>query len=100
MKILALEQETAGLSAADFEPHLRAEAAKVWQYQQDEVIREAYFRRDQATAVLMLECPSIEAAEEVVGQLPLAAAGLIRFELIPLRPYPGTERLFAAGVLE
>ena len=100
MKILALEQEIAGLSAADIEPYLQAEATKVWQYQQDELIREAYFRRDQATAVLVLECPSIEAAEEAVGQLPLVAAGLIRFELIPLRPYTGTERLFAAGALE
>lgn len=100
MKILALEKELAGAKVADFEPHLQAEAAKVWQLQQAEVIREAYFRRDQSTAVLVLECPSVEAAEAELGQLPLVAVGLIRFELIPLQPYPGTERLFGAGAGE
>ena len=29
-----------------------------------------------------------------LGALPLVKAGLIEFELIPLRPYPGLERLF------
>jgi len=34
-------------------------------------------------------------AEAALDSLPLVQAGLIRFELIPLSPYPGFARLFA-----
>jgi hypothetical protein len=60
------------------------------------VIRELYFRRDQSTAVLVLECADVEAAREALATLPLVEAGLIRFDLLPLAPYPGFARLFAA----
>ena len=48
MKILALEKETPGLTAADFAPHLDAEAARAWDPYQAGVIREMYFRADAA----------------------------------------------------
>ena len=94
MKILALEREKPGLTAEDFQPHLKAEARRVWELQQADMIREIYFRADKSEAVLMLECESVEAAEEALANLPLVKAGLIDFELIPLKPYPGLERLF------
>ena len=94
MKILALEREVPGLTAADFQPHLKAEARRVWELQQADVIREIHFRADRPEAVLTLECESVAAAEEILGSLPLVQAGLIDFELIPLKPYPGLQRLF------
>ena len=42
----------------------------------------------------MLECASLAEAEETLAGLPLVAAGLVWFELIGLRAYPGFERLF------
>ena len=53
-----------------------------------------YFRADRSTAVLILECAEIAEAEQTLSTLPLVHAGLIRFELIPLVPYPGFARLF------
>jgi hypothetical protein len=47
-------------------------------------------------AVLALECADLDEAGRAVATLPLVEAGLIEFELIPLRAYPGFARLFAS----
>jgi muconolactone delta-isomerase len=95
MRILAIEKEVPGLSAEDFKPHLSAEAARAWELYQAGVFRELYFRQDRPEAVLILECPDVEEAQEVLSTMPLVKAGLITFEVIPLVPYPGFARLFA-----
>jgi hypothetical protein len=94
MKILAIEKETPGVTAEEFEPHLKAEAAKVWELHQAGIFRELYFRQNRPEAVLVLECAGIEEANEVLNTLPLVKEGLITFDLIPLAPYPGFARLF------
>lgn len=96
MKILALEHEFPNLTAADFQPHLDAEARRVWELYKNGSIREIYFRADQTSAVLILECADIQEADKIVSSLPLVKEKLTRFELIPLIPYPGFERLFEA----
>lgn len=95
MKILALEHEVPGMSAADFAPYLKAEAEAAWNLYQEGVIRELYFRADRREAVLVLECDTPEEARGVLQSLPLVEQGLIEFEVIPLAPYPGFARLFA-----
>jgi len=47
--------------------------------------------------VLVLECPGADEAGRALETLPLVERGLIAFELIPLRPYPGFGRLFAGN---
>lgn len=94
MKILAFEVEQPNLSAADFAPHLKDEARRVWELQQAGLVREVYFRADQHTAVLVLECPALEDAQAALNTLPLVEHGLIAFQLIPLKPYDGFARLF------
>jgi len=94
MKILALEKERPGVTDEEFARHLKAEALRAWELYQSGVIRELYFRADQSTAVLILECASVEEAQRALATLPLVKAGLITFDLIPLRPYPGFARLF------
>ena len=96
MKFLALEIEKPGLTGADFEPHLKPEAARAWALVQSGSLRELYFRADRHTAVLVLECASPEEAQQALDSLPLVKAGLITFELIPLAPYTGFARLFAS----
>ena len=96
MKILAFEVEAPGLSAADFQPHLEAEAKQVWALQQAEIIREIYFDAEQHTAVIVLECENKAAAQAALAALPLVQAGLIRFDLVVLKPYDGLARLFRA----
>lgn len=94
MKILAMEIETEGIPPEQYKPHLKAEARRVWELYQSGTIRELYFRADRSEAVLILECADGKAAEETLASLPLVQAGLIRFEVIPLIPYPGFARLF------
>jgi hypothetical protein len=97
MKIIAFERESPGITAGEFSPYLKAEAAKVWELYQSGMARELYFRQDQSTAVLVLECSSLAEARSVLSELPLVQAGLIEFDLVPLRPYPGFARLFKAS---
>lgn len=94
MKILALEKENPDTKSEVFTPHLRAEAARVWELYQRGQIREIYFRGDRKEAVLILECTDLGEANELLDSLPLVQEGLISFEIIPLIPYPGFERLF------
>ncbi len=96
MKVLAIERELPGVTGADFDPHLAAEAARAWDLYQDDVIREIYFRADRREAVLVLECANIEQARQALETLPMVQNRLIDFDLIPLRPYPGFARLFGA----
>ncbi len=95
MKILAIEHELPGATAGQFQAYLQDEALQAWRLYQAGVIRELYFRADQNTAVLVLECKDVAEAEAVLAALPLVKAGLIEFDLIPLMPYPGFSRLFS-----
>ncbi len=96
MKILAIEIEHPTATHKQFEPYLKAEAARVWELYQAGVFRELYFRGDAASAVLIMECTDTEEADHILSTMPLVQAGLITFEVIPLRAYPGFKRLFAA----
>jgi hypothetical protein len=132
MKILAIEKEIEGATSEDFQPYLKAEAQKVWELQQQNIIREIYFGVDRSCAVLILECNSVDGPETIFqgGEknkmdiydsitliisilffyqndnlffltpqtLPLVQANLIEFEIIPLKPYPGFERLFNKNI--
>lgn len=98
MKILAIEHECPGIAGDAFTPDLlRQEAAKAWELYQSGVVRELYFRHDRHAAVLILECTDVAEAQAFLNTLPLVQVGLITFELIPLVPYPGFARLFAAS---
>lgn len=97
MKVLALEKPVSGASADAFTPELlAAEAAQVWKLYQEGLLREIYFRKDRHAAVLMLECADEVKARAALGALLLVQHRLIDFEVIPLAPYPGFARLFAA----
>jgi hypothetical protein len=94
MKILAIEHDLPDAATGDFRRLAAPEAARAWELYQAGVIRELYFRGDRPEAVLILECAGVEEAETALATLPLVAAGLIAFDLIPLAPYPGFARLF------
>lgn len=97
MKIIALEHELPNATAEQFQRYANEEARRVWDLQQAGIIRELYFRADKNEAVIVLECASIIEASEIIETLPFVHAKLIAFELIPLRAYPGFERLFAGN---
>ena len=94
MKILALEKEIPGVTADASKSYLEEEASRVWELYQTGVFRELYFRQDESSAVLILECADVEEAKSFLNTLPLVREGLITFDVIPLVPYPGFARLF------
>lgn len=95
MKILAMEREIPGVGEDDFKPHLKAEAARVWELYRIGVFRELYFRKDRPAAELIMECANVKEASQVLETLPLVREVLIDFDVIPPVPYPGFARLFA-----
>jgi hypothetical protein len=94
MKILAIERDAKEANSENFRRYLESEALKVWELYQEGIIREIYFRGDKNSAILILECKNIHEAKTVLSTLPLVKENLIGFDIIPLVPYPGFERLF------
>lgn len=83
-----------GVTEDAFRPYRKEEAARVWELYQAGTFRELYFRQDESSAVLILECDNVEEAKDFLNTLPLVREGLIAFDVIPLVPYPGLARLF------
>ncbi|HTY60498.1 MAG TPA: superoxide dismutase [Bacteroidota bacterium] len=100
MKILAIESEARETTDAQCAPFLRQEALRVWDLYKTGVIRELYFHRDRHEAVLIMECQDPPEASRVLKSLPLVENGLISFDVIPLVPYNGFERLFDLSRLD
>jgi len=94
MKVLALGRDLVAQDDLRFAELRPAEARTVWGLLQRDVLREVYYRADRANGVLVFEVPDVDAARAAVDSLPLVAAGLIDFDLVPLKPYPGFARLF------
>ena len=94
MKILALGRDRPGVNPDEFQPYLKLEAKRVWELYKEGILREFYFRGDSPDAVLVIECKDAEQARDYLATLPLVEERLISFEIIPLKPYPGFERLF------
>jgi muconolactone delta-isomerase len=94
VKILAMERELPGAASEQFQRFGKDEARAAWELHQRGVIRELYFRADQHTAVLVLECASTDEAADALANLPFVREGLICFDLIPLTAYSGFSRLF------
>ena len=95
MKILALEEELPGIGRDRFGPMAKAEASRLWELYLEGLVREAFFRADRKSAVLVMEAPTIDEASAALETLPFVREKLIRFRLIPLAPYAGFGRLFA-----
>ena len=94
MKLLAIGRPREGAGAPDIARLARAEMRALWQLYRDGVVREMY-SPGRPGAVLLLETAARQDAEAALAGLPLAAAGIIDFELIELRPFSAFEVLFA-----
>lgn len=95
MKILAIEKEVDGTTKEQFLPHLKIEAQRIWELYKSGIVQEIYFGKHFHNAVLILECDDEIEAETILSKLPLVKEKLITFEILPLLPYNGFERLFS-----
>lgn len=95
MKILVLPKPVEGVRRETMEQHAAEEISAVWNLYAQGICREFYGRTaEPGRVVLMLECASVEAANDALATLPFARLRLIDFDVIPLAPFLGFARLF------
>lgn len=95
MKVLAIGRPRSGADVHGEVVLLLAEEMRaLWQLYSDGVVREMYMP-GQSGAVLVLETAAREDAEAALASLPLAAAGVVEFELIECHPFAAVSVLFA-----
>jgi hypothetical protein len=86
MQVLAICRPAPGVDPGSaFPPHLSAELDALRSLRTAGVLAQAYSPGGPG-AVLLLNAPDLQSARTTVDQLPLAVAGLIETELIPLHP--------------
>lgn len=95
MKILVMPKPIPGIPREDLLKHAPDEVRAIWILYEQGICREFYTRvNEPGRVVLMLECASVEAAQEVLATLPFARLRLIDFDVIPLGPFNGLAQLF------
>lgn len=95
MQCLVLARVAEGVSIEQVLPYVKAEAEAVWQKYSADIVRSFHYIADMSGAVLLCEVLSVEVMQEITTQFPMAKAGLLTFEILPLKPYTGLEALFA-----
>ncbi len=97
MKFLCLDIPQPDVTMDQYQPHMKDEARHGWQLYKSGVIRDIYFRQDRPGVAIIAEADSVEAAKKALAAFPLAKAGLIGWDVIPLGPFTNWEILFAPG---
>ena len=95
MKLLCLDVPQPGATLEKYQPHFADEARYAWKMYKGGIVRDIYFRQDRAGVAIIAECESVEAAKAALREFPLAKAGLIDWEVIPLGPFLNWEILFS-----
>jgi hypothetical protein len=95
MKMLVLPKPIEGVAREEMLQHAPEEIQAVWELYKQGVCREFYSRVDeQGRVVLVLESASVDAARDALATLPFVKLHLIDFDVIPLAPFAGLERMF------
>jgi uncharacterized protein YciI len=95
MLFLMMARVAQGTSTEQLLPLVKPEAAKIWEYYAADHLRSVYYFADMSGAVLIYDAANLAEAEAAAAALPMAKAGVLQFEIIPLKPYLGFEQLFA-----
>jgi hypothetical protein len=95
LKVLAIGHAQSGIGWEHIAPYVGEEARSVWELYESDRVREFYLRADHRPGfVLVFETDDVSEAERLVAALPIVEAGLLDFEVVPLRPYIGLRELF------
>lgn len=95
MKLLCLDVPQPGATLEQYGPYLHDEVRHCWALYKNGFTRDIYFRQDRPGVAIIAEADSVEAARAELMHFPLAKAGLIAWEVIPLGPMLNWELLFA-----
>jgi hypothetical protein len=87
MQILAISKMKKDADRSKMGPQLLSDEVKhTLESYLDGHIRSFWFQAETAGIVLLLESADKEEAQRVLGELPLAVAGIIEFDVVPLQP--------------
>jgi hypothetical protein len=95
VKLLAIGRPRGEADVAQIGRYAATEMRALWQLYRGGIVREMCSPGGPG-AVLVLEASTKTEAESAVAGLPLAAAGLVDFEVIELHPFGALEVLFAS----
>jgi hypothetical protein len=95
VRVLAIGHTQPGIRWEHIAPYVGVEARSVWELYESDLVREFYLQANHRPGVvLVFESDDVSEAERLVAALPIVEAGLLNFEVIPLRPYIGIRELF------
>ena len=89
MKVVVVATRSDRHPAAEFIPHLAAEARKALQLHAEGFVREIYSRADGMGAVMVVEASGEEEARLRLGELPLVELGMLDLAVYPVVTYRG-----------
>jgi len=95
MKILAIIDVAPSAPIETVRAELAKELKGSWDLFASGILREAYATATPTRVVFVLEVEDTAQAEGHLSKLPLIAGGLLRFELVELRPFVNWSLLFA-----
>ena len=85
MQILAIGTKKKSATPEQMGPYLADEVKHTLEAYLDGKVRNFWFKVGSMGVVLMLESADEDEALSIINELPLVAAGLVHFELIPLQ---------------
>jgi hypothetical protein len=86
MKVFAIGTANPQFSPESAAQYMPAEVPATLQLYLDGKMEQFWFRTDRPGVVFLMEANSIEEAREEIRALPLASAGLLTFEYLPVGP--------------
>lgn len=90
MQFLILSRRRSETFAEEqFAAHVDAEREQARRLYADEFIRQIWHRSDVPGACILVEAASDAEVRERLNTLPLFAAGMLEFLVVPLKPYAG-----------
>jgi hypothetical protein len=95
MKFLCLDIPQPGATLQQYEPHMLNETRHAWKLYKSGIVRELNFRQDRPGVAFIAEADSVDDVRKALNDFPLAKAGLISWDVIPLGPFANWETLFA-----
>jgi len=96
MKILALITVAAGAGMDSIRNGLVDELKASWELYRSDVLREAYATQSPGRIAFVLEAQDAAHAAQILGRLPLVAAGCFTIDITELRPFGNWSLLFQA----